>query len=181
MSSSANSGHLLSNDGSYVTSFGYLYCTLCQLVDNYVWWTIDFGIVYYIGEVFIVGRRDCCRDRMRNLIIRVGNSSSNDGLSNPQCVEEFSMTSRLASSAYCDPYGVGKYLTINKHDADPDMTLCEVAIFRLENGKTTIVWCVSLGPARTFEQTPPRVQFMNKPFQYGALKLMNFKNDIIVD
>ena len=131
--------NLKSNDGLY-HRMGGLQCTMCQPVYNYVWWTVDFGTVYYVGEVFIVGRKDCCQERMRNLVVRIGNSSSNGEDSNPQCGERFSMTHLPSFSAYCDPYGVGRYLSIRKYDS-VDMALCEVAVFRVENGKTTMFHC----------------------------------------
>lgn len=128
-----------SNDGLYDRD-GHPHCTICRPAHNYVWWVVDFGIVYYIGEVFIVGRKECCQERMRDLVVRVGNSSSNGGGSNPQCGERFSMTHLPSFSVYCDPYAVGRYLTIEKYDS-ADMALCEVAIFQLENGKTAMFHC----------------------------------------
>ena len=93
-----------------------------------------FGTAYYIGEVFIVGRKDCCQQRMQNLEVRIGNSSLNGGSLNPQCGETFSMTDVASFSVHCQPYGYGRYLTIAKYDGQR-LTLCEVAVFQIENGK----------------------------------------------
>ena len=120
-------------DGSFDRT-NWQYCSRSAPVDNYVWWLVDFGATYYVGEVFIVARKDCCLHRMHSLQIRVGNSSSNGGSLNPQCRETFSMTDVTARSVYCDPYGHGQYLSISKYD-DEDFMLCEVSVFQIENGK----------------------------------------------
>ncbi len=109
-------------------------CAHFYPVNNHVWWRVDFGTAYYIGEVFIVGRRDCCQDQMHDLEVRIGNSTLNGGSLNRQCGETFSMTNLASLSVYCEPYGYGRYLSIAKYDDEP-MTLCEVAAFQIKNGK----------------------------------------------
>jgi hypothetical protein len=121
------------NDG-YYGRVGYKSCANLYSVNYRVWWLVDFGTAYYIGEVFIVGRKDCCQQRMHNLEVRIGNSSLNGGSLNPQCGETFSMTDVASFSVHCQPYGYGRYLTIAKYDGQR-LTLCEVAVFQIENGK----------------------------------------------
>ena len=120
-------------DGNYGRD-GISGCGNIFPVDNLVWWSVDFSKAYYIAEVFIVGRRDCCQDRMHDLRVRIGNSSLMGGNLNRQCGETFSMTSVASTSVFCEPYGYGRYLSIAKYDDEP-MTLCEVAVFQIENGK----------------------------------------------
>jgi hypothetical protein len=120
-------------DGTY-GRHGPSYCGIISPVDNRVWWLLDLGMVYYVAEVFIVARKDCCQDQMHNLQVRIGNSSLNGGNLNPSCGDMFSMTSLASLSVFCEPYGYGRYLSIAKYDVQ-GMTLCEVAVFQIENGK----------------------------------------------
>ena len=63
----------------YYGRVGYKSCANLYSVNYRVWWLVDFGTAYYVSEVFIVGRRDCCQQRMQNLEVRIENSSLNGG------------------------------------------------------------------------------------------------------
>jgi hypothetical protein len=108
-----------------------------------IWWLVDFARLYYIGEVFFVGRKDCCWERMTDIQVRIGNSGGASSLSNPQCGELHSLWApyHVASlSVYCEPYGHGRYLTIARDASVPDISLAEVAAFQIENGKMILTW-----------------------------------------
>ena len=103
-----------------------------------IWWLVDFVRPYYIGEVFLVGRKDCCWERTHDFQIRIGNSGGVSSLLNPQCGGLHSLWEphHIASlSVYCEPYSYGRYLTVAKEAVVNDISLAEVAVFQLENGK----------------------------------------------
>ncbi|XP_028392974.1 uncharacterized protein LOC114517441 isoform X2 [Dendronephthya gigantea] len=116
------------------------YCSNPKQKDNMIWWVVDFGRSYYIGEIFIVGRRDCCQDRMQNLQVRIGHQNGTSSLLNPQCGGLHSVYPARSLSVYCEPYRYGQYLTIARESADSDISLCEVAAFQIENDTVFSNW-----------------------------------------
>ena len=107
-------------------------------MNGWIWWVVDFGTVYYIGEVMTTSRQDCCWWNDDYLKVRVGNASGVASLTNPQCGETYSMFNPVRvkmKSVYCQPYGHGRYLSISRRDFVLNISLCEVAAFRLKNGK----------------------------------------------
>ena len=36
------------------------------------WWRVDLGRAYYVSEVRVTNREDCCGDRLSNFTIRIG-------------------------------------------------------------------------------------------------------------
>ena len=46
------------------------------------WWMVDLKASYWIGQIVITNRGDCCGDRLDGAEIRVGNSQKNGGSSN---------------------------------------------------------------------------------------------------
>ena len=107
-----------------------------------VWWVVDLGRSYFIGEVFFVGRSDCCWERMHDIQIRIGNSGGASSVFNPQCGGLYSLWEPQyirSLSVYCEPYGYGRYLTIAKDDAASDMSFSEVTAFQIENGRNIVL------------------------------------------
>lgn len=108
-------------------------------MNGWIWWVVDLGTVYYVREVMTSSRSDCCTwGNDADLEVRIGNSSGVASLTNPQCGEMYSMLYPdhfPLKSIYCEPYGHGRYLSISRRDLVPEISLCEVAAFRLENGK----------------------------------------------
>ncbi|XP_070555406.1 fucolectin-like [Ptychodera flava] len=47
------------------------------------WWKVDLGETYNVYEVVITNREDCCRFRLKNAEIRVGDSENFED--NPTC------------------------------------------------------------------------------------------------
>lgn len=50
---------------------------------NDPWWRLDLLHSYMITSISITNRGDCCEQRLDNLNIHVGNSTTSSGLSNP--------------------------------------------------------------------------------------------------
>jgi hypothetical protein len=133
-----------------------------------IWWLVDFGRAYYVGEVLIVGRKDCCWERMHNLQIRIGNLGGASSLLNSQCGELHSLwkPQHVASlSVQCDGYG--QYLTIAKDGSVTDISLSEVAAFQIENGKSIAGLKGTVSPAERSVKKCKHFQRVAK--LYGSL------------
>lgn len=47
------------------------FCSETNVGNEPSWWAVDLGAIYYISNVVIFGRSDCCAERLSNFIIEV--------------------------------------------------------------------------------------------------------------
>ena len=131
-------------DSNYAVDGDFARAEICAFpsqLNNMIWWLVDFGRAYYIGEILLVGRKDCCWHRDDDLQIRVGSLGGVSSLSNPRCGDLHSLYEPVhvaSKSIFCEPYGHGRYLTIARESGTnyPNLGICELSVFQIENGKT---------------------------------------------
>jgi hypothetical protein len=89
------------------------------------WMMIDMQQTVSVGRVRIYNRQDCCADRFDNFQIRVGNSETSGGISNPACI-----SNALFFVGFKDLNCVlnGRYLTVQQFNNQP-MNLMEIEVY----------------------------------------------------
>ena len=102
---------------------------------NNRFWSIDLADSYYVSEILILQRQDCCQERLHNFEVRIGNASASSGVLNPRCGGLYSMVGITVMVIRCEPYSYGRYLIISIPGPSQTLTLCEVSIFQIDNGK----------------------------------------------
>ncbi|XP_047672313.1 fucolectin-like [Tachysurus fulvidraco] len=94
---------------------------------NSPWWSVDLLVVYYISNVTITNRGDCCGIRMNGAEIHIGNSLINNGNNNPRCVVIPSMPDGASINYTCNMQG--RYVTVILPNIVECLTLCEVEVY----------------------------------------------------
>ena len=71
-----------------------------------------------------------------NLYIYVlGVNSSNGGITNPKCGDNYSVPGGQGASFFCRPSLYGRYVTIRRHDERTDsLNFCEVEVYSARRG-----------------------------------------------
>ncbi|XP_032893886.1 uncharacterized protein LOC116983989 [Amblyraja radiata] len=98
------------------------------------WWRVDLKESYYMSEVRITVRADCCSDQLLGAELRIGDSLENDGNSNRRC-GTFAAVALTTLTFNCDGFE-GQYVNIFLPGQDKILTLCEVEIFASESPQT---------------------------------------------
>ncbi|XP_078658812.1 uncharacterized protein LOC144904091 [Branchiostoma floridae x Branchiostoma belcheri] len=104
------------------------------------WWKVDLGGTYPVNRVSVLNRGDCCGDRLRNFMVRVG--PNEDFTRNDQCGETYTATPRNGATVvvYCDQPMSGRYVSIQLIGRADNLQLCEVDVFA-----ETVLQYTSLG------------------------------------
>ncbi|XP_019629805.1 PREDICTED: uncharacterized protein LOC109474031 [Branchiostoma belcheri] len=104
------------------------------------WWKVDLGGTYPVNRVSVLNRGDCCGDRLRNFMVRVG--PNEDFTRNDQCGETYTATPRNGATVvvYCDQPMTGRYVSIQLIGRADNLQLCEVDVFA-----ETVLQYTSLG------------------------------------
>ncbi|GMH44504.1 hypothetical protein BSKO_12456 [Bryopsis sp. KO-2023] len=105
-------------------------CTHTQTELN-PWWQVDLGASYTVTRVLITNRLDCCHERLRNLHIRVGESV--DSKLNAVCATGERIGKGETMEFKCALLR-GRHVTVSV-SAEESLTLCEVQVFALVDGK----------------------------------------------
>ncbi|XP_047672315.1 fucolectin-like [Tachysurus fulvidraco] len=113
-------------DGNRASDLSASSCshTNCQ---NSEWWRVDLLAVYYISNVIITNRGDCCEDRINGAEIHIGNSLINNGNNNPRCVVIPSMPAGASINYTCNMQG--HYVNVILPNIVECLTLCEVEVY----------------------------------------------------
>ncbi|XP_070534541.1 uncharacterized protein [Ptychodera flava] len=101
------------------------------------WWKVDLEDAYFVTDVVITNRRDCCSERLEGAVVRVGLST--DIGSNSPCREAVSphTAKDLATISFeCASDTVGRYVSVQLEGKNQYLTLCEVEV----HGKRAILW-----------------------------------------
>ncbi|XP_033112683.1 uncharacterized protein LOC117113459 [Anneissia japonica] len=117
-------------DGRSAINFNQNSCTHTSgKGDN--WWQVDLGRTYSVGHVRIFNRADCCRERLNDATIHVGDDAKGM-LTNAQCGEPITDADTKAGSVIdrqCNPVLNGRYVSVALKDSI--LTLCEVEVWGL--------------------------------------------------
>ncbi|XP_070534535.1 uncharacterized protein [Ptychodera flava] len=123
-------------DGFASTFWGDGSCTHTNIeVDP--WWEVDLEYTYFVTEIVITNRRDCCSERLEGAVVRVG--SSMDITSNSQCgeaVSPYTAEESATISFKCASDTVGRYVSVQLEGKNQYLTLCEVEV----HGSRATLW-----------------------------------------
>ncbi|XP_070534543.1 uncharacterized protein [Ptychodera flava] len=101
------------------------------------WWKVDLEYTYFVKEVVITNRRDCCSERLKGAVVRVGMST--DIGSNSQCgetVSPYTAKQFTTSSFQCAIDTVGRYVSVQLEGKNQYLSLCEVEV----HGSRAMLW-----------------------------------------
>ncbi|XP_070534538.1 uncharacterized protein [Ptychodera flava] len=115
-------------DGFASTFWGDESCTHTNIEQD-PWWQVDLEYTYFVTEVVITNRRDCCSVRLEGAVVRVG--SSIDIGSNRQCggtVSPYTANELASISFKCASGTVGRYISVQLEGKNQVLTLCEVEV-----------------------------------------------------
>ncbi|XP_077990235.1 uncharacterized protein LOC144444621 [Glandiceps talaboti] len=114
-------------DGFKSTFYADESCTHTE-IENNAWWKVDLQYTYFVQEVVITNRQDCCSERLEGAVVRVG--SNHNIRMNEQCGS--TVTSSDASSRTltftCESGTVGRYVSVQLEGFEQYLTLCEVEV-----------------------------------------------------
>ncbi|EDO38933.1 predicted protein, partial [Nematostella vectensis] len=108
-------------------------CTHTSHHEGNPWWRVDLGTTQPVSEVFLVNRLSSV-DRLYNVEVRVGDSLTDNGNTNPRCGDMFSMATLQKLSIYCKPRKSGRYVNVRLVGASMILTLCEVEVYSESKG-----------------------------------------------
>ncbi|XP_063306297.1 fucolectin-1-like [Pelobates fuscus] len=114
----------LAVDGNMEATYQGGSCTHTDL-DYSPWWRLNLTESYKISAVFVVNRKDCCRERLYGAEIYVGDSD--DYKKNILCGKI--PASDIPSVKICCDGIEGQYVTIILTDRRQHLTLCEVEVY----------------------------------------------------
>ncbi|XP_075039882.1 uncharacterized protein LOC142099863 isoform X3 [Mixophyes fleayi] len=114
-------------DGSLSSNYMAGDCTHTKKQLN-PWWKLDLKSKHRVMYVAITNRGDCCRERINGAELRIGNSATEGGISNPRCAVVFRMNYGETMSFNCKGME-GRYMTITIPGEYQFLTVCEVQIF----------------------------------------------------
>ncbi|XP_063307053.1 fucolectin-6-like [Pelobates fuscus] len=120
---SANSHPQLAIDGNNDSIYSQGSCTHTKK-DDKPWWRLEMDRSERIGVIAITNRKDCCQERLKGVLVTVGDSPDHN---NPVCAEITDVTPNKIT--VCCNGMPGRFVTIINPRPDY-MTLCEVEVFR---------------------------------------------------
>ncbi|XP_002733531.2 uncharacterized protein LOC100376466 [Saccoglossus kowalevskii] len=97
------------------------------------WWSLDLGSSQDVYQVIITNRQDCCSFRLKNAVVRVGDSPN--PADNPVCglqvLGKRSRQEQVIMNCGCGDSMTGRYVSIQLMDKTQIMHLCEVEVMTL--------------------------------------------------
>ncbi|XP_002731555.2 uncharacterized protein LOC100373550 [Saccoglossus kowalevskii] len=91
------------------------------------WWKVDLEYDYIVDEVVITNRKDCCSERLKGAVVRVG---SYEILSdNTQCGRTLKKTDKGTIPFVCEKGTLGRYVSVQLEGMTNYLTLCEVEVY----------------------------------------------------
>ncbi|XP_078614388.1 uncharacterized protein LOC144883667 [Branchiostoma floridae x Branchiostoma japonicum] len=93
------------------------------------WWKVDLSRTYTIKQISILNRGDCCGERLKNFMVRVG--PNEDFAQNDQCGEMYTGTPEDGQTivVYCSPPIPGRYVSVQLMGREDNLSLCEVEVY----------------------------------------------------
>ncbi|XP_055075138.2 fucolectin-1-like [Misgurnus anguillicaudatus] len=103
------------------------------------WWRLDLLDSYYISQVVITNRGDCCPDRLNKAEIHIGNSLENNGNNNPRCTVLNKIGQGQSVSVSCHNMK-GRYVNVIIPGGSKILSLAEVEVYKKDYiGKTFVM------------------------------------------
>ncbi|XP_035668925.1 uncharacterized protein LOC118411027 [Branchiostoma floridae] len=93
------------------------------------WWKVDLGDTYVISHVTVINRGDCCGERLRNFMVRVG--PFEDFRENTPCGDIYSDTPSDGETidVRCAEPISGRWVSVQLIGREDYLSLCEVQVF----------------------------------------------------
>ncbi|XP_019620660.1 PREDICTED: low-density lipoprotein receptor-related protein 4-like [Branchiostoma belcheri] len=93
------------------------------------WWKVDLGDTYVISHVTVINRGDCCGERLRNFMVRVG--PYEDFRGNTPCGDIYSETPSEGETidVRCEEPILGRWVSVQLIGREDYLSLCEVQVF----------------------------------------------------
>ncbi|XP_078666203.1 uncharacterized protein LOC144908469 isoform X3 [Branchiostoma floridae x Branchiostoma belcheri] len=93
------------------------------------WWKVDLGDTYVISHVTVINRGDCCGERLRNFMVRVG--PNEDFRENTPCGDIYSETPSEGETidVRCEEPISGRWVSVQLIGREDYLSLCEVQVF----------------------------------------------------
>uniref|UniRef100_A0A673K5A1 Fucolectin-6-like n=1 Tax=Sinocyclocheilus rhinocerous TaxID=307959 RepID=A0A673K5A1_9TELE len=120
-------------DGNRAANLANDSCTYITAKSN-PWWRVTLQQPYKIVMVSITNWGDCCADRISGAEIRIGNSLVNDGNQNQLVARVYSMLPGKTRKFKFSPVE-GQYVNVLLPGVDRILTLCEVEVYAVSEGK----------------------------------------------
>ncbi|XP_035684615.1 uncharacterized protein LOC118421436 [Branchiostoma floridae] len=116
------------------------------------WWKVDLAGVYTVNRVSILNRGDCCGDRLRNVLVRVGPNL--DIFQNDQCGETYTSTTPVNGEVivvYCNPPMSGRYVSLELSRRTDYLSVCEVEVYAAtaQAERSTVIPSISASSTTT--------------------------------
>ncbi|XP_078661338.1 uncharacterized protein LOC144905509 [Branchiostoma floridae x Branchiostoma belcheri] len=116
-------------DGNTGTTLSHLYeCTHTNL-EYQPWWKVDLGDTYVINHVTVINRGDCCGERLKDFMIRVGHNK--DISKNEQCGDTYTDIPEDGAilDIQCTTPMSGRWVSVQLSGRRDYLSLCEVQVF----------------------------------------------------
>uniref|UniRef100_A0A8C6XUJ8 F5/8 type C domain-containing protein n=1 Tax=Naja naja TaxID=35670 RepID=A0A8C6XUJ8_NAJNA len=91
------------------------------------WWYVDLGDSYKISVVVVKNPKDCCRELINHLEVRVGDTLENHGRSNALCGIIPNIRLGSITTIYCNGQE-GRYVSVHLPGVN-SLVLCEVEVY----------------------------------------------------
>ncbi|XP_019630216.1 PREDICTED: hemicentin-1-like [Branchiostoma belcheri] len=93
------------------------------------WWKVDLGDTYVISHVTVINRGDCCGERLRNFMLRVG--PYEDFRENTPCGDIYSEIPSEGETidVRCEEPISGRWVSVQLIGREDYLSLCEVQVF----------------------------------------------------
>ncbi|XP_019646182.1 PREDICTED: zona pellucida sperm-binding protein 3 receptor-like [Branchiostoma belcheri] len=93
------------------------------------WWKVNLGDTYVISHVTVINRGDCCGERLRNFMVRVG--PHGDFRENTPCGDIYSETPSEGETidVRCEEPISGRWVSVQLIGREDYLSLCEVQVF----------------------------------------------------
>jgi hypothetical protein len=138
-----------------ITSSGGAH-TLSQQND---WLMIDMQQTVFVAMVRIYNRQECCQDRINNFQIRVGDSGTSAGSSNPACASNQPWFTNPNNKDFICVLS-GRYVTLQQFNSHW-MNVAEVEVYGLK----ALEWCTACAAG----------YYGAKPLEYSFLDVYTFE------
>ncbi|XP_062523278.1 uncharacterized protein LOC134197940 [Corticium candelabrum] len=115
-------------DGNYwSTNINSGSCTHSNAQTN-PWFRVDLWQEMIISKVYLANRGDCCGDQLTNVMIRIGNDDSNNGLKNPICRQGLRAVPQGGYVYYACPNMRGRQITLQIVKTNAVLNFCEIQV-----------------------------------------------------
>ncbi|XP_078665730.1 fucolectin-like [Branchiostoma floridae x Branchiostoma belcheri] len=93
------------------------------------WWKVDLGDTYVISHVTVINRGDCCGERLKDFMIRVGHNE--DISKNEQCGDTYTDIPEDGAilDIQCTTPMSGRWVSVQLSGRRDYLSLCEVQVF----------------------------------------------------